>query len=426
MRKLKSLLEKGIAHVIVGTFIVKFTTFFSSIFLIKILNKSDYGLLNYVENIYNYFYLFAGYGLSNAVLRFCVLPEKVEEKKASLDYILQKGTLFNVGLCVIACIISLFYPHPSNYNFDFSLLFALIISIPFKFCWDSMINVDRAMFNSKRYAYFSIITSFILIGARLLGAAFYGIFGVILGVLFARIFNGIILLWSGKKRYFCKVRNAVIGSIIKKNINSYSIQYMITNGIWSLFTLNDTFFLSQILNNPDILAEYRVAAVFPTNLSILSMALGIFIAPYFTQNEQNEKFSWVRKNWLLSLGTSMLLTGICALLLGFFAENIVILFYGEQYISIVPVMRILLFAHFINGGFRYTTANILAAMGEIKYNMLVSFGGIILQIILDYFFVIYKGMIGVAWANVVVYFFMAIILNGLFIYKYFISVYQSK
>ena len=70
---------------------------------------------------------------------------------------------------------------------------------------------------------------------------------------------------------------------------------------------------------------------------------------------------------------------------------------------------------------RYTTANLLAAMGQIKYNMTVSAIGMIFQIGINLFMVPRFGVMGVAVTSCVVYSFMAVVLLGIFIANYFIK-----
>ena len=93
--------------------------------------------------------------------------------------------------------------------------------------------------------------------------------------------------------------------------------------------------------------------------------------------------------------------------------------YGEQYLNVVLLMRVLLLAAFINSGLRYTTANLLAAMGEIKYNMIISGVGIISQLLLDILLIPKMGAMAVAVSNCIVYFIMSVFLFVVFWNKYY-------
>ena len=200
-----------------------------------------------------------------------------------------------------------------------------------------------------------------------------------------------------------------------KEANVYALQYMITNGLWTLFMLNDIFLIGVFMNNPTDVADYKVAYVFPGNISIFATAIGMFTGPYFTKNENDLK--WIQRTYTRIYFFSASIIAIVASAVFIFAKQIILLVYGQEYLNIVDVMRILTIAAFINSGLRYTTANILAAMGEIKYNMIISIVGIFLQICLDIILIRKFGIIGVAWTSCLVYSFMAISLLIIFIKK---------
>ena len=73
---------KGAFGVIGGMFITRAVAFVGSIILVRLMSKSDYGILSSLENVYTYVYLLAGYGLNNAVLRWMVIKKSDGEKKA--------------------------------------------------------------------------------------------------------------------------------------------------------------------------------------------------------------------------------------------------------------------------------------------------------------------------------------------------------
>ena len=96
-------------------------------------------------------------------------------------------------------------------------------------------------------------------------------------------------------------------------------------------------------------------------------------------------------------------------------QPLIIFIYGENYLNIITLMRILLVASFFNCGLRYTTANILAAMGQVKYNMFVSLFGMIAQVFINIMIIPLYGVIGLAITSCIVYAGMALVLFYLFI-----------
>ena len=82
--KIKKLYASGAFHITIGSFVTKFVAFFGSIFVVRLLTKTDYGILQYVENLYSYALVLAGFGLPFAILRYVVIAEK-DKKSAYLN-----------------------------------------------------------------------------------------------------------------------------------------------------------------------------------------------------------------------------------------------------------------------------------------------------------------------------------------------------
>ena len=88
---------------------------------------------------------------------------------------------------------------------------------------------------------------------------------------------------------------------------------------------------------------------------------------------------------------------------------------GNNTLNISSIMMILLIAAFCNCGLRYTTANILAAMGKVKYNMAVSAAGMVLQIAINIKMVPAYGTLAVVMTEVCGCMLMAFTLLFIFI-----------
>ena len=418
-QKFSALYEKGALHITIGTFATKFVAFFGSIVVVRLLSKSEYGLMSYVENIYSYALIFAGLGLSNGILRYLVITENESEKKGIFHYIVKRSFLINTIIAVVMCILGIAIKLPDNYSAARMLIPIVAILLPFQDMLNQGLYTIRSYFKNKLYAYLAFISSTVLIGGRIVGAILNGVTGVLWSRVLINSFFAISIIAFITLRMLVKEPAIPVGQEKKRIINKYSFQYMITNGFWALFMLNDTFLLGLLQNDPTGLADYKVAYVLPGNISIFATAIGIFVGPYFAKNEKD--YSWVKRNYKKVYLISAVVVGIVSLIISIFASPIIRIIYGEQYLNIVPLMRILLLAAFFNSGMRFTTANLLASMGEIKYNMIISGAGIALQAILDLLFIPKWGVMSVAIANCFVYFTMAVALFYVFYRKYYMS-----
>ena len=105
--------------------------------------------------------------------------------------------------------------------------------------------------------------------------------------------------------------------------------------------------------------------------------------------------------------------------MGIGAQPILSILYGQEYVNAASLMQILVVASVINNVIRYTGANLLAAMGQIKANMLISILGVVLQIGINLVIAPRYGAYGIAYTSVIVYMVMALAVTFVFYRKFF-------
>lgn len=130
--------------------------------------------------------------------------------------------------------------------------------------------------------------------------------------------------------------------------------------------LNDTFLLGRFCT-PEVIADYRVAYTIPGSISIISSAIGIYVAPYFVQHENDR--SWIQKNFKRAYGITAFVVGGLCIAIAVLSKPIIWLLYGETYLNVIGVMRILLLAAFFNWwpSFYYCQYSCSNGESEIQY-----------------------------------------------------------
>lgn len=395
---------KGALAIICGNFLTKAAAFLGSIILVRLMSKYDYGVLSSLENVYTYLYLLAGLGLNNAVLRWMVLKDTPAEKRGILDYVVTSGTTVNIILVLGATggIILL-----GNSFLDYYFLFPLmLIALPFQFLFDTGTFSLRALFKNRAFAILSVVAIIVVWTAKIVGATGFGLIGAIASWPVAYSLIAIAVLLYLYFVVFKKIDSVSVNQLDKKAIRSYSLQYMVTNGMWALFMQNDLLMINLLTGSAEAVADYRVASVFPMVLALLSSSIGMFAGPYFIKHE-NDRF-WVWKNYKRVLAVNVGVVGSAALLIVILADPLVLFVYGEEYINVVPLMIVLLVVSVVNNGVRYASANLIAALGRIRANMIIALCGMCAQVILNFFFVTGLGVFGTAIAGIIVQSGMAI------------------
>ena len=417
---IKKLHKNGLFPIVIGNFATNFLTFFGSIVLVRIMTKEDYGVLSYIENLYGFVYIFIGLGLKNGILRYTILADSFQEKYNIYCYCIKAGSAANCLIIILALIINVFYPHPQEYGNAMQMYIAVyvLLLLPQYF---SEINITnyRSLFKNQYFAFFSILLSVGMILSRIVGYYVHGIMGMIWLYILMYCIIGCTTFFNQKKLFWRGIKAETISKAVKKEVTTYSIQYMFTNGIWALFMLMDVFLIGRLMGDLTAVADYRVAHVIPGAMTILSSTIGLFVSPYFVK--KGEDHEWVRKKYkLLFAITAAMIAGVI-LLIVVIERPIISFIYGEQYLNIIPLMNVLLIAAFLNAGIRYTTANVLASVGLVKYNLIVSLIGIIVQVLADIILLPMYGLMGVGIANVISYGTM-----GILLFVYFNKIYRKK
>lgn len=408
--KIKPLIDNGAFHIIVGSFCTKFVAFIGSYFLVRVLSKADYGILSYYENIVSYFAIFIGLGLSSGLLRFLILAKTNGEKKMCYERAIKRGTIYNLILlaaCVLFCFL---FKHPESFASYWFIGAGLAICAFMEFYVNSSLSSLRSSFKAKSYAVIAFITSALIIVARIAGALSFGLFGSVSFKIVIEILCAVFCVLFVYKTIFKGIKKEPLDKAFCREIDKYSLQVMFTDGLWAIFMLNDLFLLGQFIGDESILADYKVAYVIPANLSIMTYAIGVFIAPYFTKHEKEKDYNWVKKNCIKTTIITFFIMSVFTIVCFIFAEPFIVFLYTDKYISSVEIMRILLIASLFNNGIRQTIANILSAIGLQKANLIVAGIGIAIQVVLDIIFIPLWGSIGVAWSSVIVYFIMSMFL----------------
>lgn len=417
--KIEKLKESGAFHIIVGSFLTKFVSFFGSIFIVRFLTKSEYGILGYYENFMGYFLILAGYGLDTATLRYIVLADDAAGKKACYLNAFRKGTAWNAVLLVFSALFLFFYPHKEAFAHQFPVALCLVGCIPFIFLQNVSLCTMRGLYENRLYAYIAFGIAFLQIAARVLGAAAGGLRLTVTTRFLAEMLCGAGCVIFVLKRLFPFRSSETMEKKSAHEMNVYAVQIMLTNGLWTIFMLNDIFLLGQFTGDEVILADYKIAYVIPANLSILVAAVGVFVAPYFTKYDKEKNYAWIREKLKLVLLITSSIMAAVVMVCFVLAKPLITLIFGSEYVTAVPVMRLLLIASFFNNGVRATIANVLSSIGEQKTNLIVAGFGMAIQIVLDCLLIPTFGGTGVAISSTIAYLFMSLALGSVIWKRYY-------
>lgn len=400
----KGLLSKGFFHIVIGNTLVKCVSLCSAILLPRILvPESVYGMLGTVDNVTSYLILINGLGLANSVLRFCAMKDTPEEKTAIFRFCLKFGLIADGLIILIFIPLLLFTTLFSGGNYGASkyyILVACLIPLLTYIQEVAMLHM-RANLMNKVYARVSVLYTILYAGFQILLALLCSLTGVFLGRYIALSITVFACFWM-------LFRNKVISKEVspltqkeKKEIVLYGAGTMVSNAFSLIMPYNETLVVNLVLQNLDSTAYYKAASMVPSNLQFIATSVVVFIFPYFAK--KTGQWSWIRKKSLLVI-LGMLAIMVPIMAVGYLlTPQIILWIYGANYSPAIEIMKPMWIAFGINAIVRIPLGNILAALGKLRFNIILSACISTLHFVLDYFFISAMGIGGAAYALMISY-----------------------
>ncbi len=368
-------------HVFFSFMIAKICGFLGSIVIIRLLPENEYGILSIVMSVCAIFLPFSGLGSNQILLRYGSISEK-ENKQNLSSYLFFKGIFNEIILIVIFVGISLFYT-PKYENIIIIFLFFGIRLMGFY-----LSNHIQTYYRiSGKNDIFAKVSNAINIGGFILLLILTYLFKFYGYLLAIALIPYLSLFWLKKEMFSAK--RIVYDN--KKEIWRFGIFTAATSVISeTLFSL-DVMILGFLMNE-NAVANYKVAILLPSNITVLAISFMQSDYPLLSKNYQNKNFlrSYIKNYYKIFIP-------ICILILGFFyffKDLLLKVFFGTNYSDNSNLMMILLLGFTFGMLSRNLFGNLLPAVGKIEVNTWVSILSLIILSVTAYFLVNTFGILG--------------------------------
>lgn len=368
-------------HVFFSFLIAKICGFLGSLVIIRLLPENEYGILSIVMSVCAIFLPFSGFGSNQILLRYGAISEK-ENKQNLSSYLFFKGIFNEIILIVIFVGISLFYA-PKYENIIIIFLFFGIRLMGFY-----LSNHIQTYYRiSGKNDIFAKVSNAINIGGFILLLVLTYLFKFYGYLLAIALIPYLSLFWLKKEMFSAK--RIVYDN--KKEIWRFGIFTAATSVISeTLFSLD--VMLLGFLMNENAVANYKVAILLPSNITVLAISFMQSDYPLLSKNYQNKNFlkSYIKNYYKIFIP-------ICILILGFFYffKNLLLkVFFGTNYSDNSNLMMILLLGFTFGMLSRNLFGNLLPAVGKIEVNTWVSILSLIILSVTAYFLVNTFGILG--------------------------------
>lgn len=411
-KSIKQLFRTGFFHIFGSSTLNKIVTFLSSVVLVRILSKAEYGVFTYAWNIYSIVLLLNGFGMESGVLQLC--SERAGDRaymNSITHFGLRFGLIADTLLALVLLSIGLFAPLKVQGSSELLMLLCLLPMVQLIYG-----IISSRLRSEKRNQEYSRLTLFNTVAVFLLTAGLAFLFrqaGMVLGYYAAYACSIALALKTGG---FRMERAPAPDRPERKALLSIALVSMCNNGLSQLMYLLDVFVLGIVDPQETLLASYKVATLIPSALPFIPLSLIIYLYPYFAERRNDRDWCLKRyKQVLLGLGSFNTVVSVALFLL---APWIVRLLFGEVYLDAVPVFRVLALNYFISGTFRILSGNLLVTQRKLKFNLLVALisGGA--NIAADFLFIRWWGSLGAALATVLVTLISSILSTTYLIYTF--------
>lgn len=398
IRKISNLVKGGFLHIFLGTFANKAIAMLSSVFVARIVDKTDYAYLNYSETLYGYLILFLGLGMSSALLKVCSGKAYTRKDGAYLRFALKFGVLYEIIITIvfIGCVLLIYIPFQgAKFYILATILYPIILYI-----YDLLLCYLRSKQENKVFAYlsfaYSVITCIATIGIVYAVSAI----GVIIARYIAIISIVSFLIYFLSKK-FIEIEYSTLSKEDIKSFLKMAISLMVANALSGMMPINENFLVSNLLSDEVITSNFKVASLFPQLLLLVTQSVMIYYFPLVAEmdNKGENTRRFVTKITLLN---TILI--VLAMIIGIVLTPwLITSFYGEKYSDSIDISYILWLVNAINAVIRMVPINMLVAIKRYKYNLYMAFYSVIIQFVLDWLFIKQFGVIGVLYGTTIVY-----------------------
>lgn len=412
---LKNLLKNGFFHILTGNFLNKAIIMISSIVIVRLVDKEAYADISYADNLYSYISFASGLGMANALLKFCSADQDKELDMAYVNYSVKVGGTFELAISLALCIIVSFVnvPYVGARNFVWGLLLHPFIAY--------LITVGsvymRTQLENKKYAYVGLTKSLLVCVFSVVFVCFFGVNGIIPARYLSLIFVIVYVLIYYKKETKGK-KATTLSKEQKKKFIEMGLSLGFADFFSSIMPINENFLVNNIIRDPIITSNFKVAGLLPQLLFMVSGAITLFYFPFIARMKD---FSAIRKKVVQIAIINATIVVILTCLGMLFTPIIIRILYGDKYLDAVSISYLLWIMRATNCIIRVVPINMLVAIGKTKFNLYMSIISCGLQCIIDYVFINSLGINGVAIGATIIYF-----LSGIAYWMYFMHCCKLK
>lgn len=406
--------NKGILDVVGAGLINKILVLITTVVLIRIMSKDDYGVFSYSYNIINIAIIFSSLGMNSVLIQFSSEQKEIDKRCYIDKYCTTFGLLTNL-ITTFGLIAYSFFAKEKivGSNKAIRAFSAIII---FQFLFTCIVSYFRTEFDNKNYRLTTNVNSIIYFVGASIGAYVFSIYGTIIG----RYIGFIIAIGYGVFKMGPKLKDVLTSKRYSgfdaRALVGYGFTITLTNAVSQILYTVDVLVIGEVVRDSSVVAEYKTATTIPFALAFVPQLIITFIYPYFARNNKN--INWIAKHTATIIKYLLLVNAFITIIGLLGAPFIVNTLFTKSYSNTVPCFRVLMVSYLFSGTFRILFGNIIAMLRKVKVNLYLGIAESIINIVLDVIFINLWGSIGAAIATTMITI-ISSIASGVYLYVLF-------
>jgi len=357
----------------------------------RILTKEDYAYIVYAHTIVSFLMPIMGFGIFQSFLKYAPIQEFMYQRKSLFKYTFIAGLMASLAMMLMVVIFSPLIIINMAGSFHYLLIFsALIVSL---FIFESVKNYLRIFYLNKSYARLEIQHAVLLFVLATGLSLWIGGMGYVLALVSVPL---VLSLWLLIKKGLLKVEKKQFKASTKQ-MWSYGL-YTSLGGMVSILIFSvDQMSIPNLLDDPDLLADYKIMSILPISLLILPAILLKTDFVKLVQEARNKSYlvGYLKNFMLLFLGISIAMN----LFFYFLGDFTIGLIFGEKYLAYIELIQV--FAIGVSGAFifRVPFGNMMAVIGWTKISTALAILTLGVDVILNYYWIQAWDIMGAAYAT---------------------------
>jgi len=391
--------------ILLANLVDKVVNFIIMIIAARYMSLSTYGNFSYIKSIITTITPFAGLGGNHALLRFGMDTTDIKEKYNLLFSALVFGSFFT--LILLFSIKILFSHYDFLKNGELAEIFNIYIFFVLSYyIYDVVRNYYRVNFDNRTYAINSIRYALLTL---VLGSSALIIFDYIFFLVVIVVLPIIITLIDNRRVLFKNIPS------IKFEKPFWKYGTLIGSGAFlnQFFMQSDILILGFLSIEPELIAQYKVATLLVYTFIFVP---NTFLVRDFTtlSAHATDKDFLVKYAYTYLKYSSVIL--ILVVPLFYLSSNTILMFlFGEKFQNNLEIQNILIIGLISIVMLRMLFGNILNAVGKANLNVINAILTIIIAIPTLLFLTSAYGIVGTAYAMVIVFFCSGAISLSLFV-----------